>query len=497
MEILIVAFLLTLQLHHAESHPFEAICPVTYVWRPLCPRGSGVNIEGRTDLTSFRQLWIWMHPSASTEGYNALRAACQKQMDDTGVVVTCLSLEGQLARLDVMGLKAFLLLKKILHPVIGSSEHAFPLKKCSVEKASDGFAIKHPQILSEEQSYSSKAVVSLVVSDPRCVSSKSGTIAPHPESGNDEGKIDDCQTEGQLSFHGHDGKVEDVLSTLPLDCENDIAQSECKDIWDAAGGGVCPPIEENVLCTEKHHRRLSLFCLKDANSGMINEAKGSRLCPVMLLRNTNKAGFLKRWSVILPLSWVKAFWMPLVSNGAHGIGLREKRWIANDVGLPYFPSDFPDCNAYYCSKAIEAEASNQMMELLPPAKRPFTVATIPPWNSICNSDVMWSQMNESPSISSSMNSSKEVSVARTSHMLKWLTNKDCAKHLLLAPDDDQEQSTFAHKKLCFVRLLLHAYKEGSFEEGAVICAPNLSDIALWRSRYFVFLYIPLTLLPSL
>lgn len=40
-----------------------------------------------------------------------------------------------------------------------------------------------------------------------------------------------------------------------------------------------------------------------------------------------------RWSIILPLSWVKAFWIPLVSNGAHAIGLREKQWIASDVSI--------------------------------------------------------------------------------------------------------------------------------------------------------------------
>lgn len=37
------------------------------------------------------------------------------------------------------------------------------------------------------------------------------------------------------------------------------------------------------------------------------------------------------------------------------------------------------------------------------------------------------------------------------------------------------------RKLCFLRVLLHAYKEGSFEEGAVVRAPHLSDISIWTS----------------
>lgn len=43
------------------------------------------------------------------------------------------------------------------------------------------------------------------------------------------------------------------------------------------------------------------------------------------------------------------------------------------------------------------------------------------------------------------------------------------------------QSSYDHK-LCFVRVLLHAYKEGVFEEGAVVCAPQLMDISLFISR---------------
>ncbi|XP_048430364.1 ribonucleases P/MRP protein subunit POP1-like [Pyrus x bretschneideri] len=89
-----------------------------------------------------------------------------------------------------------------------------------------------------------------------------------------------------------------------------------------------------------------------------------------------------RWSVILPVSWVEAFWISLVSKGAHAMGLREKRWISCEVGLPYFPSDFPDCDAYLCLKETEAAASNLKEELRPPAIRPLRVPILSPWNSI-------------------------------------------------------------------------------------------------------------------
>ncbi|PON75650.1 hypothetical protein TorRG33x02_244990 [Trema orientale] len=39
--------------------------------------------------------------------------------------------------------------------------------------------------------------------------------------------------------------------------------------------------------------------------------------------------------------------------------------------------------------------------------------------------------------------------------------------------------TICNCKLCFLRVLLRAYKKGSFDEGAVICAPRPTDISLW------------------
>ena len=43
-----------------------------------------------------------------------------------------------------------------------------------------------------------------------------------------------------------------------------------------------------------------------------------------------------------------------------------------------------------------------------------------------------------------------------------------------------------NRKLCFVRVHLRSYKEGTFEEGAVVCAPLPSDISFRISRYLIF-----------
>nr|GMD92264.1 ribonucleases P/MRP protein subunit POP1-like isoform X2 [Ipomoea batatas] len=74
--------------------------------------------------------------------------------------------------------------------------------------------------------------------------------------------------------------------------------------------------------------------------------------------------------------------MCLITNGAHAIGLREKQWIACEAELPYFPSDFPDCNSYSCFMKMEAAAADEKVERNPPSMRPFGVPILPPWNSV-------------------------------------------------------------------------------------------------------------------
>lgn len=86
-------------------------------------------------------------------------------------------------------------------------------------------------------------------------------------------------------------------------------------------------------------------------------------------------------------------------------------------------------------------------------------------------------------------------VPRTSEVLNWYFENICSRDLQLFPKihtgenckiDWVKSSTDSRdidKKLCFVRVLLHAYKEGVFEEGAMICAPLSRDLSRWTSRF--------------
>lgn len=81
-----------MQLHDVRAPGANAIAPVTYMWRP-CPCGNKeFNVDNHSGSvfktidcidspSTTRRLWIWLHASASSEGYDALQFACQKEVN--------------------------------------------------------------------------------------------------------------------------------------------------------------------------------------------------------------------------------------------------------------------------------------------------------------------------------------------------------------------------------------------------------------------------------
>ncbi|KAF9619843.1 hypothetical protein IFM89_009594 [Coptis chinensis] len=525
-------------LHHVGAPFSQLICPVKYMWRPHVRHdvdteaGSSPIVSG-----SDRQLWVWIHAGALDEGLGALRLACQKQRDEADASVNCCSLEGQLAKLEVMGSKAIQILQKILHPTSETS-----LADRTSSQLQNSFILEHAVHLPPH------AILSLLVKDPRDLPKK------EPESNLEAASVclDGDLLKDEPTKHSAStaskGKEKEIISSLWSNSKaNSVLVSDSKDLWQARNA-VNPPVEENLLCMEKHQKRMDFFNIDilDMNSGVsATEMKGqsSSSCPILLLKNRNIRGSCVGWSLILPLTWVKAFWVPFVNRGAHPVGLREKHWIACDVGLPSFPFDFPDCNAYSCFMAAEAIANDEKMDLRPMAMRPSEVPSPPPWDSIklafeteplggitqdiyeensrgerngCNSLGDAGIKNcDSESLEQDACPFKGF-VARTSDILSTHLNDIHGNHLLVFPnkklgkktkllesrdklelDPERAGQIPLDRKLCFLRVLLRAYKEGAFEEGAVICAPRLTDILLWTSRSDVHeeqLQIPQSLL---
>lgn len=343
--------------------------------------------------------------------------------------VKCTSLEGQFGTLEVMGSKASHLLQKILKTVSSMSEST------------------STSILENEDQISCSQIIPLLVNDPRALTKNS---------------------------------------------EFDLNYTE---LWDVNKGLFCP-VEESVLCMEKHHQRLSSFCLTNKTSNDVNTPTNmgsSRFCPILLLKRNNLKDSITRWTVILPLTWVKPFWIPLISNGAQAIGLRERSWVACEAGIPNFPSEFPECDSYSSLMETESSTIDEQASLRPVSMRPIKIPILPPWN--CVRLAFGSNPIKPKTLESDM------VVARSARTLTGFMNTINGDDLLLFPYNqntsiskiirnekilDQIPNTITFlenrfRKLCFVRVVLRAYKEGVIDNGAVICAPRLTDINLWTS----------------
>ncbi|XP_057474241.1 ribonucleases P/MRP protein subunit POP1 [Actinidia eriantha] len=519
-------------LHHVGAPFSSAVAPVTYMWQPFHHQNIGVDadIDGSSSL---RQLWVWIPAAAFSEGYDVLKLACQKQIDETGVSMNCISLHGKLAKLEVMGSKAFQLLQKILHPVTCVAENSWKLNKCLGTEPDIQTRAEKFSILENEDHISSSAIISLTVSDPRALSEEKVELVPEGTSTGNLGYMKEDEYRDFSPSADISGKNTVPVSSTVLEIEEDSALSDSMDLWDSSKG-ILRPVEENVICMEKHCQKLTFFGLGNTNLRKQNASTGGvfrRLCPILLLNNSNRNGSIVRWSIILPLSWVKAFWVPLVYGGARVIGLREKHWIACEVGVPCFPSDFPDCNAYACFMAAKAAAAHEEVLRRPPAMRPDRVPIPPPWESVRFSfekelirlkntehhseESRATTVNDNSLINFDCGKSNTIDVqqcdfsfegfvARTSNMLTHFLSEMRGDQLLLFPHvpdmknniakfmkDDSRLSQGPNGatglindggRLCYLRVLLHAYKGGVFEEGAVVCAPHYVDITLWTSR---------------
>ncbi|KAG6423009.1 hypothetical protein SASPL_113392 [Salvia splendens] len=529
----------TAMLHDSGKPSLPTIAPVTYMWRPMQQISTNVDELHREvscdgpnidNTTSIRQLWLWIHAASFKEAYDSLSSACEMNVGylisehifdvfanaefsiqaDGTCSAQCVSQEGQLAKVELIGTKVFQLLHKTLQPIKLNSENPWPVKKCSAHEHDDAVESENTSMFENGHQISSSAVLSMVVKDPRNLTKTGGVAVP---VGKNLGLLgNEYQSKQQTSAPNHEAEFE----------------HEYVDLWDASNI-VDPPVEESVLCAGKHRQRKEFFCLSQKGSGSQNKTideNYTRSCPVLLLKNGIFEDSITRCSLILPLSWVKAFWNTFVSNGAYAIGLREKHWVAGEIGLPYFPLDFPDCNAYSDFMEMEAAKVNQKAMLVPPSKRPLKVPIQPPWDCVVynfgkklteagkiQADICRTQdekIDDMETNSASEKSKNNVSdcqatpfegiVARTSYMLndfldnisgnrllfpsihgaenflhKFMRNKDFLKQEIVMSEMK------SRKPPCFVRVLLRAFKEGVFEQGAVVCAPLATDIQLWTA----------------
>ncbi|CAN6200730.1 unnamed protein product [Urochloa humidicola] len=511
----------------------QIVGPVTYMWRPFSREndksetGGDMSTAHSFDEKSIsslrRQLWIWIHPAALNEGLSAIRFACERQIQDSGAVVKCCSLEGKLARLEVMGCKAMQSLKKMLHPIKAGKINTVPdtsHKSTPTDTPSDSSTVPHlleASIIDHAEILQPGAILSMIVHDPREVSvqgtvSSSKLISLDKEN---EGLEEDVVPNADEA----PSEVGNMLSSMWMHPgKHDMFLSDCRELWDSFQS-INPPVAEEVLCMKKQRERIKFFCLDSGNDqGQTTQGKDSfsLSCPVVLLKHGKKGMPSLGWSIILPLSWVKPFWLFLVSHGAHVIGLREKRWIATKFRMPCFPYDYPDSKAYASYMSKEAAVYDKAVECRPTAKRPPSVPVPPLWHCIMacfhkGDDILTGLevddlvrvnivLPQNLSVNSNSGDAErsqanvaplQLYVPRTIQMLRQYVKDFDMKYLSLSshmetdadkPNLTSNVTTNMTCSICLTRVLIRAFKEGSFEEGAVVCAPLPSDLPAWKIR---------------
>lgn len=400
----------------------------------------------------------------------------------------------------------------MLHPVASSA-------------AQDGVVdAAFSKFLENNDQFPAGAVVELKVWDPRFRPGSDTTFEPSVllDAGCDENGVNAMGPVGQ--------KLE---RPSPFNQMNVLDSSE---IWGRSGPArqesVVMPLSEKDLSTRRHKKRLSYIQLNDRSEDSQEEQTaniGNSKCSIMLLKHKH-CGI----SLLLPIGWVRAFWIPLVFAGGHVIGLRERHWIQTDAKLPSFPHDYPDCCSY---DQIMAEKSAEYQETYnrkPPSKRGLWKSEVLGWEFVheafrlasWNVELHGGSSPESDPGSTSQpvaitdegqdkkrdgsatdledvavikdhlvsngGGSRESSmfVARTRQTLHKIL-RDCSIHDLPLLWESSEKvlsnghpssqladdgSTELLKKGCLVRVLIHAPRKGVFDEGAIIYLPLLSDV---------------------
>ncbi|THU44047.1 hypothetical protein C4D60_Mb02t03250 [Musa balbisiana] len=154
-------------------------------------------------------------------------------MHDCGVYVRCFALEGQIARLEVMGSKAIKMIKKILHPVSQSCSSADDslLNQSSLTPCSNS-QVQKSILLCHAEKIPSHAILSLIVHDPRDLPSSRTEVTDNEHS---------TILEGYL-------QGEDSLCSRPE--INGIFLFDSISLWDCSNN-LNPPVPESIICKEK------------------------------------------------------------------------------------------------------------------------------------------------------------------------------------------------------------------------------------------------------
>lgn len=163
------------------------------------------------------------------------------------------------------------------------SENYWHLKRHLAMEENNGSQNEGSPVMENEEKFSSHALISLNVKDPRELPSKM------------EPSLSEALCDAQQAACKELPDLEVILEenedlSLPSWSKLEDNQYDNSDLWSATTKGLRPPFQDSVISKQKHHKRIVNFCL-DENSVEANslmEEQCSRSCPIVLLKNDKK-----------------------------------------------------------------------------------------------------------------------------------------------------------------------------------------------------------------
>ncbi|GFS53124.1 hypothetical protein TNIN_113402 [Trichonephila inaurata madagascariensis] len=350
---------------HPKCHPFKAIGPVSFLWKPI------YDIQTHEYLTEIpantkRKLWIWCHPSCYDELSQVfidifhLKEVDKSVTDDKLWTFACKLTFTKLARhfrkekIFASELVKMTLLKNSFtrHRLIGPMSQTILSRVLSLadindnEESENGSSPKRIKLdnnvdeskplwwdlyykdetlqelhekkgelmnyLSDFQSQSyvvPRSIIGLTVRDPRMA------IIRRKEEEKEE--------------HKSEERFE-LYKDLEEFCSPEIADSA---LWNEE-------IRNEVTATKMSDKEINDMranCIVAPGLG-----RRENRIPVLIIHQKGANGFGYGWDLIAPSGWSSEFFRTLVFKGSRSVGLRDLHFINLEAGLPNFPCSYPD-----------------------------------------------------------------------------------------------------------------------------------------------------------
>lgn len=166
---------------------------------------------------------------------------------------------------------------------------------CSSLTASTAAQVQKPLLLQNAEHLPSHAILSLDVHDPRNLPPKETEVELGTTTTESDLKGTDIQNLNP-SICGVSFNSESVLALWSKPETNGVFLSDSRRLWDSSEK-LNPPLPENILCMDRHHKRLKHFNLDAVNdeksASQASDGFGQS-CPILLLKHSSKGNFNAR-----------------------------------------------------------------------------------------------------------------------------------------------------------------------------------------------------------